>query len=74
LFLDYSTFDFNSNNKNNITLNSKNLLDKGAKSLWQKKEQEQQNNIRLEKESLKRDMDYVKTLNNWESSFLPKIK
>lgn len=74
MFLDYSTFDFNSNNKNNITLNSKNLLDKGAKSLWQKKEQEQQNNIRLEKESLKRDMDYVKTLNNWESSFLPKIK
>jgi hypothetical protein len=50
------------------------VLDKAAKSVWQKKQQEKMNNIRLEKENLRKDTDYVKQLEGWEKSFLPKIK
>jgi hypothetical protein len=46
----------------------------GPVSAWQKKEQEKMNVIKNEQDNLKKDIHYVKTLNNWDSTFLPKIK
>lgn len=55
------------NNKmNNTTL--------GIDAVWQKNQQEKIDSIKKEQESLKKDVDYVKTLSNWENKFLPKIK
>lgn len=82
LHLDNSTFSFTNqhsyqttnikeeNKKDNRPL----ILDKAAKSMWQKKQQEKMNNIKIEKENLKKDTDYVKQLDTWEKGFLPKIK
>ena len=50
------------------------VLDKVAKGLWQKQQNEQMNNIRIEKDNLRKDMDYVKKLETWEKGFLPKVK
>ena len=43
------------------------------KSTWQKKNQDVMT-LKQEKENAKREIDYVKTLDNWEKNFLPKIK
>jgi hypothetical protein len=40
---------------------------------WKKKEMDRINAIRDENEQISRDRDYVKTLNNWDGKFLPKI-
>jgi hypothetical protein len=80
--IDYATFNFtnphslqSTNRKEEYKKDSRPLvLDKAAKSVWQKKQQEKMNNIRLEKENLRKDTDYVKQLDNWEKGFLPKIK
>jgi hypothetical protein len=45
--------------------------------LWKAAEKEKEVKIKFEKDNLKRDEDYVKTLNNWERktlTTLPKIK
>ncbi len=44
----------------------------GLKTTWHNKGQEVIT-IKQEKENSKRDQDYVKTLDNWEKNFLPKI-
>lgn len=41
---------------------------------WQKKENERMNALREESEQIGRDKDYVKTLNEWDHKYLPKIK
>jgi len=42
--------------------------------MWQKQQNEQMMNMRIEKENQKKDTEYVKKLDNWEKNFLPKIK
>jgi hypothetical protein len=44
----------------------------GFKSTWHNKDNEIAI-MKEEKDNAKRDLDYVKTLDNWEKSFLPKI-
>jgi hypothetical protein len=41
---------------------------------WQKKENERMNALREESEQIGKDKDYVKTLNEWDNKYLPKIK
>lgn len=45
----------------------------GPKSTWQYKNQDIMS-LKQEKENAKREVEYVKTLDNWEKNFLPKIK
>ena len=41
---------------------------------WMKKEEEKQNNFKIEKENSLKDADYVKYLDTWEKKHLPKIE
>lgn len=45
-----------------------------AESFWKKKQQEKIDSAKQFQDNLKKDMDYVKTLNSWEKKFLPEIK
>ncbi len=63
----YGVFGKKSNKKNKI--NDMNTVEK----YWMKKEEEKQNEIKIEKENSLRDADYVKYLDNWEKKHLPKI-
>jgi len=40
---------------------------------WKKKEQDKMNILINEQDNLKKDINYVRTLNNWDTKFLPKI-
>lgn len=74
---DNKSFNFNESKKSDKKKSSftpNTNLDHASKNIWMKKEQEQFNNLKIEKENLKKDMDYVKTLDIWEKNVLPKIK
>ncbi len=43
-------------------------------SMWQKNQQDKINSIKAEHENIRRDVDYVRTLSNWDKNFLPKLK
>lgn len=58
---------------NTITKKLNNKSFGPIESFWKKKEQEKINSIKLEKENIKKDVDYVKTLEGWDKKFLPKI-
>lgn len=63
------------NRKRNMSLNSTHRgMSTKSQSLWKKIEQDKLENIKREQESIKKDMDYVRTLPKWENAFLPKLK
>lgn len=57
----------------NSTYTARPTKDKPVESFKHKKEQEKMAGIRMEKDNTKRDVDYVKTLSNWDKNFLPKL-
>lgn len=67
----YVAYSTNYLNHNKSTQNKTTL---SIDVMWQKNQQDKIDTLKKEQLNIKKDVDYVKTLQNWEHKFLPKIK
>jgi hypothetical protein len=74
LKLDFNSVNPTNNNKTRSASRKNEIMGSSSHYTWIKKEQEKMNILISEQDNLKKDINYVKTLKNWDTKFLPKIQ